>query len=652
MRHAGIFIPNDDCTKFLEALPTLSGTCFTGLATELRFHYNAIRDARPDATVVWRAVPRHDRKPAMTDWKPGALADEAINLWHEQKHPYDTEYLQIANELNLSYERGEEGWDGIHPPEQYAFWSQYLSMASGVVRNRLKIGDRLKLHFPGWAPGHGHREAIEAWKPDAKQFDVVDIHWYADSSDLNLEEEHAWYRDHFPGKLLYFDEWNHRRGGEDGIADVLRRFEKICARDPLVLGASYFIWRWKPGSPGWTPDFDIEGNDARLKLFQGASPVEPKEPMTRDEIIALIVQKANDNGLVPYEFLGGAIAESGLDPNAERWGVWPDVSFGLYQQTAAFADEGDHANTHENVDLIKRLYEDPVHACDVAATKFKYWRYNPEVPALTAWCAYNWPGSYHTPEQNPNIGNYRDGLAKARQILGTEESHPDRLYGPDVPDSVVRQQNSWSCAVRSTYAALWSMAHQGEGKSVTYGDGGPNDVYDWMVPSIDDASAGLHRADGAELVAMLKSHGYQADRKYPASLADAQERAGKQPLLLGGIAWNHWVYCRGLEPDGTLILENPSPGFAGISDELRDSWARLGPMTIVWIDPPVIPKENDVTREEADRLTSRIAELETEREHLIVGMAVMSDNHGDTIQRALDEIKKIRTDVVGPRPTA
>jgi hypothetical protein len=42
--------------------------------------------------------------------------------------------------------------------------------------------------------------------------------------------------------------------------------------------------------------------------------------MTRDEIVELIVQKANEYGIVRWEFLGGAIAESGLDPNAVRFG--------------------------------------------------------------------------------------------------------------------------------------------------------------------------------------------------------------------------------------------------------------------------------------------------------------------------------------------
>lgn len=317
--------------------------------------------------------------------------------------------------------------------------------------------------------------------------------------------------------------------------------------------------------------------------------------MTRDEIIALIVDKANANGEAPWEILGGCIAESALDPNAARLGTWPDVSFGLLQQTVKYADEGDQSDSPENIDLIRRLYSDPAHALDVGIGKFKYWRHNPDMPALTAWVAYNSPGFYHTPEQSPNVDNYRAGLAEARRILGIpDEATADRLYVPDVPDEVILQKNNWSCAVRATYAALWALAAKGKIEAVTYGDEGPRDVYAWMVPEFDDPSVGLKLADGSGLVEMLARHGITAHAEYPTTLTAVQARAGYQPVLLGGRAWNHWVLVNGLEPDGTLILENPSPGFGGISGELRDSFDRLGPMTMVWIEEPAtapVPRE-------------------------------------------------------------
>ena len=109
------------------------------------------------------------------------------------------------------------------------------------------------------------------------------------------------------------------------------------------------------------------------------------------------------------------------------------------------------------------------------------------------------------------------------------------------------------------------------------------------MPRYDSPAVGLHAADGSGLVELLRAHGYAADRLYPCLLSDVQARAGRQPVLLGGRVWNHWVYVNGLESDGTLILENPSPGFGGISHQLRDSFTRLGPMTMIWIDLPGVP---------------------------------------------------------------
>jgi hypothetical protein len=50
---------------------------------------------------------------------------------------------------------------------------------------------------------------------------------------------------------------------------------------------------------------------------------------------------------------------------------------------------------------------------------------------------------------------------------------------------------------------------------------------------------------------------------------------------------------RGLESDGTLVLENPARGYKGISDQLRDSFASLGPFAMVTILGEQAPVEPD-----------------------------------------------------------
>jgi hypothetical protein len=347
----------------------------------------------------------------------------------------------------------------------------------------------------------------------------------------------------------------------------------------------------------------------------------PDGSWSRDQIISLVLRKADENHFVPWEFLGLMMAE-GLDVHASRpvsqedWRrYWEppqpfDVSFGLGQHSARYTDEyaawcrshgmspdSAQADAYPGDDVIASIrdaYYDPYHALDVTAVTYRYWRYNPEVPYLTAACAYNGPSYYHRPEASPNYRNYRDSGILARSVLGLDglaQDVPliaDRVFSEDTPDIVTRQLNDWTCSVRSTYAGLYQMASRGLTQPVTYGDGGSRDVYDWMVPEYAAKGIGLLNHTGAGMADMLRSHGYTAGNLYPASLADVQQRAGRQPVMIGGISWGHWVDVRGIEADGTLILENPAPGWDGVYDLLRDSFPRLGDgqgmMSMVWID--------------------------------------------------------------------
>jgi hypothetical protein len=604
------------------------------LSTEGRYHHDEA--VRAGKQVLWRAIPRIGHRPAELGWSPGRFVDEVLNLTDEAHEPIRA--FIPANELDLQDERGDHEDDFTNLDTRYRLIGGFMFSALSMLRQRLPI---TQLHFPAFTPDHDALLYVDFWRPAAE---LIDVHAY-DTLE-KIQTQYAMYRSAFPGRRLALTEW-HGLGDAEEEERILGWLAQTMDVDPLLDAAYRYIWQWFNAPGWWSEAYDVVHNPAMLALFRNPPTVEvapapepipepepppDEESMTRDEIIALIVSKANEHGLVPYEFLGGAIAESNLDPKAWRQGVWPDWSAGLFQQTVAFADEGDHSASEQNVALIKQLYFDPVHACDVAAVKYHYWRYNPDVPAETAWVAYNGPSYYHTPEQSPNLENYRRSLAEAAQILGIVTEQPSgRTYGPDVPSEVVGQRNSWSCAVRSTYAALWAMAQQGHGEPVTYGDEGPRDVYDWLVPRYDDPSVGLHDHTGAGLVQALQAHGYTVSNLYPASLASVQARAGMQPVLLGGDAWNHWVMVRGVESDGTLILENPMPGFAGINDELRDSFGRLGPMAMVWIDVPT-EQGGDVTEAEA-------AALRAENQHLRDMLGYASGDIAAAIQKEIDTIK-------------
>lgn len=638
MRHCGVHWPNGP-EKF-GMLSTLPASLWLMTSPEARYHYDKMR--KLGKVVVWRDVPAPGNRPAELKYDARKAADAAMVLWSEQPH-YGGEHFQSHCELTLNYERGDNEDDNQNLDARHQRIAKFLSDLEPALRARLPVGTRL--HFPPFVPDGRSYDRLDLWRDVANRYDVISHHEYGPPE--GILERVQWHLDTWPTKGVVLSEWHN-----DEPERTLQLLAELSDREPRFLGATWFIAHWYGAPSDWPTWKNLQDNEDLYRIFLHPPvvaqpepapvpepvPIPPVEPlvMTKDEIVALIVAKAGEYGLVPWEFLGGAIAESGLDPNAERWGTWPDVSFGLFQQTVAFADEGDHSQSDANVAAIRALYEDPVHACDVAAVKFKYWRYNPEVPALTAWVAYNSPGFYHTPESSPNVENYRRALAEAQTMLGAATPSTERTYGPDVPDSVVRQQNSWSCAVRSTYAALWAMAHEGQGPSVTYGDDGANDVYNWLVPTYDDPSVGLHDHTGSGLVQVLKQHGYAAANLYPASLATVQARAGHQPVLLGGDRWSHWVMVRGVEADGTLILENPAPGFAGISDELRDSFDRLGPMAMVWIDVVGQPKEGDVTEAEANALRAENKMLRDRLGYSAGDVAAAIQKEIDTIKPSLD----------------
>ena len=295
------------------------------------------------------------------------------------------------------------------------------------------------------------------------------------------------------------------------------------------------------------------------------------DPMSRTEVIDLIVRKAHEHGVTPWEFLGGAIAESGLKVDAWREGVWPDWSAGLYQQTVRFADEGDRTSSPENVALIKRLYFDPVHACNVAAKKFKAYRAR-EVTALDAWSRYNSPNL--DPARNPNRANYAAGLEEAQRILGTV---PMVTFDPNEPN--IQQNDPWSCAPTSS---RWALKAVGRNPSEQW-------IEDTMLAEgVVTREHGLMDASGAGLAAFLKRHygeyGYDANNE-PSVSFDwcAAEGDHAYPVLIGGRGWNHWAALRGFDAArGVLLLMNPAPGWMGVLGFLdRPTFDALGPFSAV-----------------------------------------------------------------------
>ncbi len=89
----------------------------------------------------------------------------------------------------------------------------------------------------------------------------------------------------------------------------------------------------------------------------------------------MLCTAAQAHGLDPVWLLALVMAESGKgpDPRAERWGVWPDVSFGYAQFIVLYSYVGDHTNTPENIQFVRDyVFAHPAEDLDQAAAKLAW----------------------------------------------------------------------------------------------------------------------------------------------------------------------------------------------------------------------------------------------------------------------------------------
>lgn len=410
--------------------------------------------------------------------------------------------------------------------------------------------------------------------------------------------------------------------------------------------------------------------------------------MTRDQVIALVVAKAREHHLVPLEFLGGIIAE-GLDVRASRparqedWRrYWEppeprfDVSFGLGQKNARFSAEyaawcaergipfalGGPADAYPGdgvIAMIRDAYFDPAHALDVAAAEYRRWRYDPDVDPLHAWSAYNGPAYYRgwtrddgavvTWRDNPNVPNYAAGLAEARRILGAA-AVPTLTYHPDAPVDI--QPDDWSCSEQS---AQWLLRAIGRD---------PKDPWirgKLLNRGIVTREHGLMDASGATLARWLQEQygdemGLRFTAKNGATWEDLVAIVGRQPVMIGGRAWNHWSGVRRLK-DGGLELANPSPNWKDVGTLLDraefDRWGSWSYITVsdgasAPVQPPAPPTDDrDAT---IVRLRAELETVTRQRDGLVNAVAYLGDDVGDRIQAALAELRRVRAESVGARP--
>jgi hypothetical protein len=614
-------------------MPGILNGCTLICSPSARYWYRQARGTSP--LVVWRAIPRQGKLPAQLNWIGKRVADECLNLWDEQPHG-GIEHFTPLNELQFVKESGEVF-------RSYAETASKLSNVRIALRQRFQErGQTVRLMFPAWVP-QDDGDRLSEWEDEARQWDTIGLHCYGDAETMRARYQS--YRTAFPNHGIFVGEWNSNHEGHDERAS-LQMWADVSNTDPGLLGVTYYIWETNNAGEN---DLSIWGNPARLALFKNPptaaapapEPIPEPEPEPEPEptmpdpwehwtperiaevancpaetvrehwprIVEQLTHCGINDHMVQVAMIGTLAIEtaSTFAPVREAFWLseeWRQANLRYYPYYGrGFIQLTWESNYRTYGPKIADLWGTSPDQPDFDLVGNPDLALNPDIAAAVAALYVRDHGGGAIPV-SARAGDWRevrrlvqggaDGLdrltAIAAALTGQAPTVPtERYYSADIPDAVIRQQNSWTCAVRATYAALWAMAQQGHGPAVTYGDGGPRDIYEWMVPNYDAPNVGLLDHTGAGLASMLRSHGYAATSYYPVSLAAVRELAGAQPCLIGGDGWNHWAMVRGRTNDGGLILENPSPGHAGIIDYIRDSWDRLGPMALVTIDlVPVI----------------------------------------------------------------
>jgi hypothetical protein len=147
------------------------------------------------------------------------------------------------------------------------------------------------------------------------------------------------------------------------------------------------------------------------------------------DISAICNEAADRYGLPPQALVAQGIAESDLTERAARERQWPDVSYGLWQQTVKYAPIGDGTAHPGNIALVReRFTSDIAFAADVAARQLGHY-YQQHGSYEEAASRYN-GGPRMRINDNPNAANIRRAWHESARYIVEEQASVQVDHNP------------------------------------------------------------------------------------------------------------------------------------------------------------------------------------------------------------------------------
>jgi hypothetical protein len=307
--------------------------------------------------------------------------------------------------------------------------------------------------------------------------------------------------------------------------------------------------------------------------------------------------------------VAGGIAESDLNEHAERYGVWPDVSFGLWQQTVAYAPIGDQSQSPSNVAYVREQLFNVHVACTIAAPQFgQYWRqYGQFKPTLDDGLRetlgrYNYPAVGY--DGNPNASNIAQAVQRSWAYVSTAPTPPPPPATGLIYDAFVspeRQVYDWTCSLNTSYWMLRSVGVAVPDKE-TYGR--------WMIDAgLISEAQGLLDGSGTALAQWLSATFHVDCQAVGVASWDWHHalHTGYGPVGMGSGAMYHWLVAKWMASTTVMELMNPAPGYRGVWEMLTDAaYADWGPWYVIWIPATPITAagggEPELSQAEVDEL--------------------------------------------------